>query len=196
MPTRQQQKKHNYAFIDSQNLNLGIQRAGFKMDWKKLRAYLQDEHDVENAYMFIGYLPEYEDLYKQMHDYGYLIVLKPTLEMYIDPDEEKKENAPPTKGNVDAELVMYAMKEMSNYKKAIIVSGDGDFYSLIEYLEGKKRLKSIMVPNWKYSTLLKPFEKYVIRLDEQRKKLAYRSYKRKTTTAKKPPETTPKNKGI
>jgi uncharacterized LabA/DUF88 family protein len=174
------QKKHNYAFIDSQNLNLGIQRAGFKMDWKKLRAYLKDEHDVETAYMFIGYLPEYEDLYNQMHDYGYLIVLKPTIEMYADPKQEKKVDRPPTKGNVDAELVMYAMKEMSNYKKAIIISGDGDFFSLIEYLEKKGRLLHIMTPNWKYSTLLKPFESYIIRLDEQRKKLAYREYSKKS----------------
>lgn len=179
MAIRRRQKKHNYAFIDSQNLNLGVQRAGFKMDWKKFRDYLKDDHDVENAYMFIGYVPEYEDLYKQMHDHGYLVVLKPTLEMYADPDEDDDEDRPPTKGNCDAELVMYAMKELSNYKKAIIVSGDGDFYSLIEYLEGKKRLKSIMVPNWKYSTLFKPFEKYVLRLDEQRKKLEYRDYRRK-----------------
>ncbi len=178
MIRRNKQKKYNYAFIDSQNLNLGIQRAGFKMDWKKFRAYLQDQHNVEKAFMFIGYLPEYEDLYKQMHDHGYLIVLKPTLEMYADPTQQEKDDKPPTKGNVDAELVMYAMKEMSNYKQAIIVSGDGDFFSLIEYLESKGRLKNIMTPNWKYSTLLKPFEKYIIRLDEERKQLAYRSYKR------------------
>jgi len=183
---RVNQKKANYAFIDSQNLNLGIQRAGFKMDWKKLRAYLKDEHDVDKAFMFIGYLPEYEDLYKQMHDYGYLIVLKPTIEMYVDPKQEKKEDRPPTKGNVDAELVMYAMKEMSNYKKAIIISGDGDFFSLIEYLEKKGRLKHIMTPNWKYSTLLKPFESYVIRLDEQRKKLAYRAYSKKKKKSRAP----------
>jgi len=180
--TRTRQKKYNYAFIDSQNLNLGIQRAGFKLDWKKFREYLRDEFDVENAYMFIGYLPEYEDLYKQMHDHGYLIVLKPTIEMYIDPDQEQKEDKPAVKGNVDAELVMYAMKEMSNYKKAIIVSGDGDFFSLIEYLQKKGRLLKIMTPNWKYSTLLKPFEKYIVRLDEQRRKLAYKTYSKKKKT--------------
>jgi uncharacterized LabA/DUF88 family protein len=198
MDRQNKQKKYNYAFIDSQNLNLGIQRAGFKMDWKKFRAYLKDEHNVEKAFMFIGYLPEYEDLYKQMHDHGYLIVLKPTLEMYADPEQEKKEDKPPTKGNVDAELVMYAMKEMSNYKQALIVSGDGDFFSLIEYLENKGRLKNIMTPNWKYSTLLKPYEKYIIRLDEKRKHLEYkdRKYRKKSTKSKgsKPTKRKPSNR--
>lgn len=169
--------KANYAFIDSQNLNLGIQRAGWKMDWKKFRTYLKEHYDVEKAYMFIGYLPENEDLYTQMQSAGYLVALKPTLEMFSSPEEEKKEDKerPPTKGNVDAELVMYVMKDMPKYRKAIIVSGDGDFYSLIEYLADRQKLLCVMTPNWRYSTLLKPFEKYIVRLDTLKSQLSYRS---------------------
>lgn len=169
-----QKPKYNYAFIDSQNLNLGVQRAGWKMNWKRFREFLADEYNVKEAFMFIGYMPENEDLYTQMHDAGYLVALKPTLDMFANPDEEKKDDKPPTKGNVDTELVMYVMKEMQNYDKAIIVSGDGDFYSLIEYLRDNNKLLHIMTPNWKYSTLLKPFEDYIIRLDTLKHKLAYR----------------------
>ena len=32
---------NNYAFIDSQNLNLGIQSMGWKLDWKKFRVYFK-----------------------------------------------------------------------------------------------------------------------------------------------------------
>lgn len=171
---------HNFAFIDSQNLNLGVQRAGWKMDWKKFRIYLREEYDVEKAFMFIGYMPENEDLYTQMHDAGYLVALKPTLDMLIPVDEEKDDKEKiPTKGNVDTELVMYVMKEIDNYKKAIIISGDGDFYSLIEYLQGKDKLLSVMVPNWKYSTLLKPFSDKIIRIDTMKNQLAYRRWKPK-----------------
>lgn len=180
---RRKPKRANFAFIDSQNLNLGVQRAGWKMDWKKFRAYLKEKHNVERAYMFIGYLPENEDLYTQMHEAGYLVALKPTLEMFADPEKDKKDagDKPPTKGNVDAELVMYVMKELPNYDKAIIVSGDGDFYSLAEYLVERKKLLHIMTPNWKYSTLLKPFERYIIRIDTLRNELAYRGFSRKRT---------------
>ncbi len=179
---RKQKPKGNYAFIDSQNLNLGIQRAGWKLDWKKFRVYLKEKYDVEKAFMFIGYLPENEDLYTQMHDAGYLVALKPTLEMFANPDEDKKDDKekPPTKGNVDAELVMYVMKELPNYQKAIIVSGDGDFYSLIEYIAERQKLLCIMTPNWRYSTLLKPFEKYIVRLDTLKYELSYRNFRSST----------------
>lgn len=31
---------NNYAFIDSQNLNLGVKSQGWKLDWRKFRQYL------------------------------------------------------------------------------------------------------------------------------------------------------------
>lgn len=162
------------------------------MDWKKFRAYLRDEFDVECAYMFIGYMPENEELYTQMHDAGYLVALKPTLDMFMNPEDERKEDRPPTKGNVDTELVMYVMKEMPNYARAIIVSGDGDFYSLIEYLKEQNKLHTVMVPNWKYSTLLKPFEKQLLRLDTKKHELAYRTFSKKPKQRK--PEARSKSK--
>lgn len=183
-------RKDTYAFIDSQNLNLGTQRMGWKMDWRKFRQYLKDKYGVTKAYMFIGYMSEHEAIYEYMHELGFLVVLKPTLEVSGKPapqaetveDEAKakpKEEKPAVKGNVDAELVLYAMKELPNYDKAIIVSGDGDFFSLIEYLEEKGKLANILTPNWQYSTLLKQFESKIVRLDQQRKELAYRDRRKK-----------------
>src|SRR5665213_227112 len=186
--------KNNYAFIDNQNLNLGIQKLGWKMDWRKFRAFLREKYGVEKAFMFIGYMPENEDLYNQMHDAGYLVVLKPTLEMFktpapeltpkppepndqyktfgeqaadsLNPIETKAAPVPPAravKGTVDAELVLYSIKEMPNYDKAIIISGDGDFFSVLEYLREQGKLAHLMVPNRQYSSLLKPFEDSLVR---------------------------------
>ena len=76
------------------------------------------------------------------------------------------------KGNIDAELVMHTMKELSKFDKAIIVSGDGDFYCLIEYLEEIHKLKAILIPNKKScSTLLKHFRKYQDYLEDMRMEL-------------------------
>jgi uncharacterized LabA/DUF88 family protein len=44
------------------------------------------------------------------------------------------------KGNVDAELVLHAMIEYPNYDKALIVTGDGDFFCLVEYLIKQDKL--------------------------------------------------------
>lgn len=178
-------KKANYAFIDSQNLNLGTQKMGWKMDWKKFREWLKQEYNVEKAFMFIGYMPDYEKLYDQLHSQGYLVVLKPTLEMF-NTDEtneiqknDKSEEKKTVKGNIDADLVLHVMKEYNNYDKAVIVSGDGDFYTMLEFLDQKNKLKCLLTPNWQYSSLLKPYEKYIVRLDQKKSELRYPDFKKR-----------------
>jgi uncharacterized LabA/DUF88 family protein len=182
-----------YAFVDSQNLNLGTQRMGWKLDWRKFRQYLRDKHGVSQAYMFIGYMSENEQLYEYMHELGYLVVLKPTVDVSQSHDahkndsdkpkpkdgEEKEKEKSIVKGNIDADLVLYAMKEFPHYQQAIIVSGDGDFFSLAEYLEEQGKLAHILTPNWQYSSLLKGFDNKIIRLDQLRRQLAYHDRKKK-----------------
>ena len=38
------EKKKVYAFIDSQNLNLGVRSQGWKLDFSKFRQYLHDKY--------------------------------------------------------------------------------------------------------------------------------------------------------
>lgn len=185
-----------HAFIDSQNLNIGVQKSGWKMDWRKFRKFLADKYGVSKAYMFIGYVPENEDLYEQMHQAGYAVVLKPTFDltrpqpemMDAKKDEPSQkgegEDKKPIKGNIDAELVLWAMKEMSNYEKAIIVSGDGDFYCLVEYLDQKGRLLNLFAPSQHYSNLYNRYEKYIVRLDQFRRELAYHDFKKRSRNTK------------
>jgi uncharacterized LabA/DUF88 family protein len=174
------QQKQVYAFIDSQNLNVSVQKFGWKMDWQKLRKYLSDTYGVTKAYMFIGYVPEFESMYVQLHEAGYSVVLKPTYDMTKprpdapEPGKKPAEDEKKVKGNIDAELVLWAMKEINNYDSAIIVSGDGDFFCLVEYLDEVGKLLKILTPTWQYSSLYNKYEQYVVRLDQSRKELAYR----------------------
>src|ERR1700689_4750357 len=94
---------NNYAFIDSQNLNLGTQRMGWKLDWRKFRRYLADKHGVTNAYMFIGYMSGNEQLYEYMHELGYLVVLKPTVDITSKPQANLDPAAPVVKDSDDKE---------------------------------------------------------------------------------------------
>jgi uncharacterized LabA/DUF88 family protein len=178
---RRAKKPNTYAFIDSQNLNLGTQRMGWKLDWRKFREYLNRTYGVTHAYMFIGYMSENESLYEYMHELGYLVVLKPTIDVTAAPEggDDKEKEKPAIKGNVDADLVLYAMKEIPNYEKAIIVSGDGDFLGLVEYLKEQGKLANILTPNWQYSSLFKPYESQIVRLDQLRRQLSYHDRKKK-----------------
>ena len=48
------------------------------------------------------------------------------------------------KGNIDADLVLRAALELNDYDKAVIVSSDGDFYSLAQHLYEKNKLKVVL----------------------------------------------------
>ncbi len=146
-----------YTFIDSQNLYLGVKYSGWELDYLKFRNYLRTKYNVTKAYIFIGFVSTNASLYRYLQEAGFIIIFKPVLTI-------QKGEKSTYKGNVDAELVLHSMIEYPNYDKAIIVSGDGDFYCLIEYLESKGKLYKILTPNEKYSSLIKKFAKYIVPL--------------------------------
>ena len=155
-------KQNNYAFIDSQNINLSIQKQGWSLDFGKFRKYLSDRFFVSKAFLFIGLVPENQSLYTYLQKEGYILVFKPTLKL---PNET-------VKGNVDAELVLHTMIEYSNYDKAVVVTGDGDFHCLVEYLEKQNKIVRLVVPNkYKYSSLLRRFNNLITFLNNTREKL-------------------------
>jgi len=49
-------KENNYAFINSQNVHLGIKSLGWELDWQKFRIFLKEKYAVKEAYLFIGYV--------------------------------------------------------------------------------------------------------------------------------------------
>lgn len=177
------QSKKIYAFIDSQNLNLGTSKdlfrngkiiyKGWKLDFKKFRQYISDKFRVNKAFLFIGYLKQYEELYEFLKSLGYILVFKPTV---------KDDHGKP-KGNVDAELVLHsAAIEYKNYDKAIIVSGDGDFCCLHKFLAKNQKLAKIIIPNkHSESSLLKQFQNYKLFLYREKNKLEFRQKNRKAS---------------
>jgi uncharacterized LabA/DUF88 family protein len=156
-----------YAFIDSQNLNLGTLEFGWKLDFAKFRLYLRNKYNVQKAYLFIGYIEKNNNLYQKLQEFGYILIFKPVLSI-------KKNRNVTYKGNVDAELVLHTMIQKNNFQKAIIVSGDGDFYCLVEYLFKENLLAKIMTPNSKYSSLLKEFGGDIVDITKLRGKLEYK----------------------
>ncbi|HEY5668080.1 MAG TPA: NYN domain-containing protein [Candidatus Saccharimonadales bacterium] len=165
-------KKYNYAFIDSQNLNLAIRDLGWRLDFRKFRIYLHEKYNVDKAYLFVGYLPQNAALYARLQEAGFICIFRPTL-TYKDGT---------TKGNCDAELVLQSMIDINDYDKAIIVSGDGDFQCLAKYLHEQGKLGILLIPNQKkFSALLKfdifkPYHRFV---SDLRKKLEYIPTKKK-----------------
>ena len=153
-----------YAFIDSQNLNLGVRNDvvnelgktiyhGRVLNYRKFRHYLREKYGVSKAFVFIGMVPTNNELYVSLQNCGFTLVFK-TIAEYMDKDGNTI-----TKGNVDTDIVLYSVGKLyGEYDKAVFVSGDGDFLSLYQYIDEKKKLLKILVPNrFRYSKLLSSY---------------------------------------
>jgi len=67
--------QNNFAFIDSQNLNLGIRDLGWILDYKKFRVYLTEKYGIGKAYLFIGFVALNQGLYDKLQEAGFLLFL-------------------------------------------------------------------------------------------------------------------------
>lgn len=157
--------ENNYAFIDSQNLNMGIQKLGWKLDFRRFRVFLKEKYAVKKAYLFIGYMPEHQNLYRSLQEYGYVLIFKPVL----------KTKDGKVKGNCDADLVLQAMIDFQVFDKAVIVTSDGDFHCLVAYFYKQSKLKAVISPKRSNcSQLLRNAAKEkIIFMDVMRKKLEF-----------------------
>lgn len=166
-----------YAFIDSQNINLGTLADGWKLDWGKFRLFLRNKYGVKKAFLFIGYIKKNISLYDYLEKVGFILIFKNVLTIHED-------HRVIYKGNVDAELVLHTVTEIPNYDQAVIASGDGDFYCLVEYLNKKRKLKKILTPNRRYSSLLKEYSRYIVNMDKFREKLCINKQKERHSRGK------------
>ena len=126
----------NYAFIDAQNVHKGIKSLGWKIGWSKFRTYLKDKYSVETAYIFIGFIQTNQNLYSELQKAGYILIFKPII---VDGDGKAK-------GNCDADLVLHTILEKDNYDKAVVITSDGDFCSLVRYLSENNKLEMVLSP--------------------------------------------------
>lgn len=138
----------NLAFIDGQNLHLGTIQDGWKIDLNKFRIYLKDKYKISEAYYFLGYISEAEqELYNNLQKAGFIVLFK-----------DHSRNLKGTKrGNVDTDLLFEVMKNLidnQSFNKILLVSGDGDYKKLVDYLIKKNKFKKILFPNKKFASSL------------------------------------------
>ena len=155
----------NYAFIDGANLYFGVKAQGWKIDYKKLRLYLKNKYGVGKAFIFIGWVEKNQQLYDHLRRDGFELVFKPTVS-YLESGSLTH------KGNVDAEMVLHAAAvEYSNYDQAVIITSDGDFACLIKFLLKRQKLRKIITPTDRYSSLLGRYRDHIVLIKHIRPKI-------------------------
>jgi len=165
------ERKNNFAYIDGANLHTTIVALGWALDYARFRVWLSDKYHVSRAYIFIGLIPKYKDLYAHLQKSGFVLVFK---EVVYDGDGKPK-------GNCDADLVLQAVCDMyeNNFDKAIIVSSDGDYAGLVKFFQGRSKIDTILSPASpkKCSILLKRTNVPISYLNDQRTILKVRKEK-------------------
>ncbi len=171
-------KKVIYAFIDAANLFYGGEKSlGWKIDYKKLLAYLKTKFGVSKAFYYAGvdvgtyksttniinldsvvhnfhkkYMKrettEFErkeiytflkriKFYEKLDSFGYKLRLKPTKVFHNGKQSVKK-------ANCDVDLTFDLMRYISQYTGLVILSGDGDFAPVLDYLRRKGKSLNIL----------------------------------------------------
>lgn len=145
------EKWDNLAFIDGQNLYMGTakrEKDPWKINLGRFRVYLEQKYGVSKAYYFLGYVQEErQDLYEEIQAAGFVLIFR----------EHNSAMIGKKKGNVDSDIIFHAMKKL--YKgevsgKIFLVSGDGDYKMLVDFLIEEDRFGKVLFPNRQYASSL------------------------------------------
>jgi uncharacterized LabA/DUF88 family protein len=154
-------RRDNFAYIDAANLHSALKGYDWRFDYGRFRVWLTEKYGVTRAYLFIGWIPKYEDRYTELQELGYVLVFKQVI----------YDNKGKPKGNCDADLVLRAVRDVFEipFEKAILVSSDGDYDGLVKFLLEKRKMEVILSPakKEKCSILLKRTNARIAYINDQ-----------------------------
>ena len=137
-------KKIN-IYIDGNNFYRSAKELSFEIDYKKFRGWLRQKYNANAVYLFIGLVPSRVKFYGYLQECGFILVFKQTVSV-----------GGIIKGNCDAELVLKTTSDFYTkaFDECIIITGDGDFGCLVEFLAGNSVLSVVLAPDKKKCSFL------------------------------------------
>lgn len=125
-----------------------LKKSPWLVDLRRFRVYLETKYHVETAYYYLGYVIEdNNDIYEQIQRAGFTLMFR----------EHNSAMLGKKKGNVDSDIIFHVMKKLytkEEFDNIILVSGDGDYKQLVDFLIQEKRLEKILFPNRKFASSL------------------------------------------
>lgn len=144
-------KENNIAYIDGQNLHMATAKREidpWEIDLARFRIYLSQKYGVVSAYYHLGYVNEkHQDLYEEIQKAGFILVFKQHSSVMVGLK----------KGNVDSDIIFSIMKRLykkEDFAKIVLVSGDGDYKMLVDFLIEENKLEKILFPDFKRASSL------------------------------------------
>ena len=141
----------NFAFVDGQNLYMGTRKSAadpWEIDLARFRGYLRDKYHVSFAYYFLGCVQEAcQELYEEIQQAGFVLIFR----------EHNSAMLGKKKGNVDSDIIFHIMKKLYKrepFGKVLLISGDGDYKMLVDFLIEEEKFEKILFPNKKFASSL------------------------------------------
>mgnify|MGYP001617374091 CR=1 FL=1 len=159
-----------YAYIDGANLHKGTAGLGWRVDYSRLQTWLKDKYQINRAYVFMGFIAKYEELYRKIRAAGFTLIFK----------EIVYDKAGKPKGNCDTDLAIRAVADIYENKvnSIVLVTSDGDYACLVTFLKEHLIHSTIISPSREEecSILLKRTDAPIVYISEQRSKLELHTF--------------------
>src|SRR3989344_1095945 len=125
------------VFIDAANILYSQKTLKWRIDYLKLKKYLEKEVDLVSLKYYtgkVGALEKQLSFLDKLQNMGYRVASKEIKLIKIENSKILQ------KGNLDVELALDAFKDRNDYDTLLLFSGDSDFSYLLDLLkvDGKK----------------------------------------------------------
>jgi len=143
-------QQNNIAFVDGQNVYMSTITSDkpWSIDLARFRVYLKQKYKVRKAYYFLGFTQEeHKELYDEIQEAGFILQFK----------EHSSAMFGKKKGNVDTDIVFVVMKKLyrnETFNKVVLVSGDGDYKMMVDFLIEENKFEKILFPDQKRASSL------------------------------------------
>jgi NYN domain len=135
------------AYIDAQNIHKSLQNYhNWTIDWEKFFIYCHEKFQIDTIKIFFWYVAKYAHFYEKLRKIGYCVCFKETL---ILPSGE-------IKWNVDIDIAIIALRDFyeSSLDEVFLVTGDGDYNSLVYFWQEKWVPWMVLLPGVANSSVL------------------------------------------
>jgi len=147
-----------YVFIDAANILYSQQTLRWRVDYGKLRRYFEKECDLGAMYFYTGLVGDnkkQQSFLAKLKVLGYYVRAKEVKRIKVAKDTYE------WKGNLDAELIIDALKNIQNFQTCILMSGDSDFAPLLDELKSQGKRVIVMSSKQHISRELIERAKYI-----------------------------------
>lgn len=123
-----------FVFVDAANILYSQQTLCWRVDYEKLKKYFESECDLRTIYFYTGRVGENHKqnfFIQKLERMGYIVKTKEVKRIKVSKSSYE------WKGNLDVELTIDVLGNISNFDTLILMSGDSDFAPLLDAVKAQ-----------------------------------------------------------